>query len=483
MNEQLSSVEVLAQAIKQVMAESKEQDEKANAVGAHTAIMLHDGGGIFSTCGLNREVITAHVRPMGIAGELPLFPSVSTDPRYPSITGFSAEIGTAPTNACDPAPSAYVKSCELTSQFGLIRYDTNEIEFDKVMLRYNRGDFTDLQLYGKLLGADARSGVIPSGLNETQVLQVLTMMEMVTAGVLTERAITTQIWQGNVALGQFPGLDFQIATGQMDASTSTLCPALDSDVKDFGYDDVCGTGRDIVEYVSMMEYYLRFNAMRMGLMPVEWVVVMPPQLWFELSACWPCRFLTNRCQDAAGAQVAVINDQTNTALKDRMRDTSMIPINGKWYKVIEDDGIFIHDSTNNAHLAAGQYASSIYFVPLTIMGGTLATTYREYLNYRDPIADANVRLLNGMQAFWTDNGIYSWAIDQIRWCYVLSLKTEQRVVLRAPHLAGKIQNVMFEPLQALRSPFPDSEYWRDGGLSLRPGGTRYSVWASGGISR
>jgi hypothetical protein len=38
--------------------------------------------------------------------------------------------------------------------------------------------------------------------------------------------------------------------------------------------------------------------------------------------------------------------------------------------------------------------------------------------------------------FWTDGGVYSWAIEQIKWCYKLSLKTTQRIVLRSPHLAG-----------------------------------------------
>lgn len=479
MNEQDNSVQILAQALKQVMADSKDTDRKQDV---HTAITLHDGGGIFSTCGLEREVITAHIRPEGIGSQLPLMPSVSTDPRFASITGFTQGYGAAAENACDDAPAGFMKGCELTNQFGLIRYDTNDIEFDVVMRKYNRGDFTDLQLWGTVIGEGMANGMWASGLNEGQILQIVTMAEMITAGVLANRALVTQMWQGNVALGQFPGLDAQIATGQMDASTGTLCPALDSDVKEFGYDDVCGTGRDIVEYMSMMAYYLEFNARKMGLAPVQWAVVMRPELWFELSACWPCSYLTNRCKDDAGTQVAVINDQTNTALKDRMRDNMVIPINGRDYTVVVDDGIFEHNSTNNANLAAGQFASSIYFVPLTILGGR-PVTYREYLNYRDPVADANVRLLRDRNDFWTDNGVYSWAISNNKWCYTLHLKTEQRVVLRTPQLAGKIQNIMYSPLQHLRSGYPDSPYNFDGGLSIRPGGKKYSVYMSGAGSR
>jgi len=325
---------------------------------------------------------------------------------------------------------------------------------------------------------------MPAGLDQGQILNVITMAEMVTAGVLGQRELVRQMWQGNVQIDrEFPGLDSQIATGQLDASTGTACPALDSDVKDFAYADVCGTTRDIVEYMSMMAWMLSFNARRMKVEPVKCAIAVRPELWYELSACWPCRYLTNRCQDAAGTQVAVINDENNTKLRDRIRDNMQLPIHGIWYDVIVDDGIFEHNSTNNANLAAGEFASSIYFVPVTILGNFPAT-YRQYLNYKHPLADQNVRMLRGMEHFWTDNGIFSWAIDIEKWCYKLCLKTEQRVVLRTPQLAGKIQHVKYTPLQHLRSPFPSSPYFAGGGVSIRPIAKKYAVWApAGGIGR
>lgn len=80
--------------------------------------------------------------------------------------------------------------------------------------------------------------------------------------------------------------------------------------------------------------------------------------------------------------------------------------------------------------------------------------------------------------FWTDNGVYTWALEVVKWCYKLSLKTEQRVVLRAPHLAGRIDHVRYTPLQHLREPDPSSPYWADGGVSIRGGlGTPYAAWS------
>jgi hypothetical protein len=161
-----------------------------------------------------------------------------------------------------------------------------------------------------------------------------------------------------------------------------------------------------------------------------------------------------------------------------MRRSMTIEVNGRVYPVVTDDGI--HEATNitNGNLLAGQYASSIYFVPLTV-AGNFPVTYREYLDYRSPIANANSALLRGRQDFWSDDGVYLWFIENNKYCYKLGLKTEQRIVLRTPQLAGKIQNVMYEPLQHLRSSDPASPYFSDGGVSLKGGLSEpKAVWNS-----
>jgi hypothetical protein len=239
---------------------------------------------------------------------------------------------------------------------------------------------------------------------------------------------------------------------------------------------VCGTGLDIVEYLEAMAYYLEWNAMSMGLDPVNWVIAMRPPLWQVLTECYPCLYNLNaRCSGTVQNQerITVMGDQM-TATRDKMRDAKVITLNGRDYPVVLDTGIFEHNNANNANLAAGQFASSIYFVPLTIQQ-SFPVTYVEYLDYRQASGDA--ALLTGRQDWWwTDGGAFSWAIEQTAWCYKLKLKTERRVVLRTPHLAGKLDYVMYSPLQHTREPDPDSPYNYDGGLSIRNPGTDYSVW-------
>ncbi len=449
----------------------KQQAEEKAVGSTHSAVRLHGNTGIFSTSGLERDVINAYVRPRGIASYLPVIPSVSENPRFGSITGFTATTGTQPTNACDDAPAGYMKGCNLTAKFGLKRFDTQTIEMDKVMLKLNRGDFTDLILHGQLL---TNMGLRPGNMSQDQVMNVITMAEMVIVGVNFERALGADLWQGTVAGGTFPGLDAQIATGQVDADANTACPALDSDVKDFNYNDVCGTTLDIVEYLSMLLYYLEYNADAMGLAPVTYALAMNKGLWYELSACWPCSYMSNRCKNDAGTRIAVMNDNINVNERDRMRREMVIPVNGKEYPVVIDDGIYEYNSTNSANVAAGSFASAIYAVPITI-GGGFPTTYIEYVDYRQAMPDTS--LLHGLEEFfWTDNGRYSWAIENDKWCYQLAAKTEQRVVLRTPQLAGKIQRVGYAPLQHLRDADPDSPYNYDGGVSVRDASTQYAIW-------
>lgn len=457
-----------------VSAQGGGQAQKQAAFSTYTP--LHGPGGIWTGGGLEREIVTAHMRPQSIASRLPLLPTVYTNPLFGVLTGYTGTTGSQPANACDAAPTGYVKGCTLTARTGRIRFDSQTIDIDDVMLRLHRGDFTDLQLMGKVLGLTN----LPPTIQQGDILNIVSASEMTIVAVNTERELARQMWQGTTAVAnEFPGLDAQIATGHIDAQSGQACPAVDSDVKNFAYDLIGGGGRDIVEYLSMMEFYLRYNADSMGLSPVSWVVAMRPELWFELTAIWPCAYNTSKCAPAViGAASSVfIDGRENVAERDAMRNGLYIDINGNRYPVVLDTGIFESNNINDANVPAGHYASSIYFVPLTINGG-FPVTYREHIDYKQAASD--LAYTNGKLAlWWTDNGAYSWTLEQTRWCYLFSMKTEQRVVLRTPHLAGRIDDVRYSPLQHLRDTNPSDPYWVDGGVSLRANDPGYqAVWLS-----
>lgn len=470
---------------------NQEWQEKANemlldlvkgAGATGTANKLHGLHGTFSTPGLDRDIISAHVRPQGIASAIPLFPSIDEDPRFGILTGVSDDIGSEPANPCSDAPTGYIKGCNLTAQFGRVSRSTETIDMDEVGLRVNRGDFTDLMLHGFRLNGEVNAGMYPRGLNPAQILNLVVASQMVGVGERLYRLLMNHNWQGSPANNnagggykEFPGLSAQVATGQVDADTNTTCPAADSDVKDFNYVSVgSGSGNTIVTYLSMLAYYLETLAEDTGLAPVEFVIVMRPQLFYELTAVWPLIYNTDRVAAVTGTGRLMVNGSDMVEQRDAMRNGKYLIVNGKQYRVITDPGITELTNTTDANVPNGSYASDIFMLPLTI-NGSFPVLYRQHKDYT-AMWRGELPLLNNMQRFWTDGGAFSWTFEDQKWCIKLSAKTEQRIVLRAPQLAGRIDNVLYSPLQHLREFDPDSPYYQDGGVSLRGTSTRYAVW-------
>ena len=67
--------------------------------------------------------------------------------------------------------------------------------------------------------------------------------------------------------------------------------------------------------------------------------------------------------------------------------------------------------------------------------------------------------------FWTDGGKFLWTVSRTKWCVDWSAKIEPRYRLLTPHLAGRLQNIQWTPIQMFRQPFPTDGYFTDGGLT------------------
>lgn len=467
----------LQRLISAIEALTKEQGLHTKADYRNTASgqggpLLTQPGGMFAITGLANEVISLHVSPRGLGSMLPAIPATLSDPRYAFLTGFSDDIGDEAEFPCDDAPTGYMKAGTLTSQFGRVMKQTNTIEID-ALLQTQRGVNTDLRLMNSVLNGG--TGLDMANMNQTDLLNLVVKMEMVDVGVRFERTFGQMLWNGTITANragggykEFPGLDSQIATGQKDAENGMLIPSADSMIYNFGYNRIDSESVDIVEYLSMMEFNLRDLSDRTQMGPITYALVLRPEAWFELSAVWPCRYLSYRCSDSSGAQILAINDSTNVTMRDAMRNGKYIDINGNRYAVVLDDGIPEFTNTNNGLIPNGSFASAIYFAPLRVRGN-FPVLYWEYIDYRAVQAQiaplgAGVRNV----PFWTDGGKFLWVYRDKSYCFDLQAKIEPRVVLRTPHLAGKIQNVVYSPLTHTRSAYPESPYWRNGGASVRP---------------
>ena len=452
--------------------------EKA-AVLAHTGTLLHGPGGMFNTPGLDSALISLHVRSKGLGQLLPAFPSIDTNPFFGFITGFAAETGDEPVNPCDAAPTGYMKSGTLTAKFGHVARDTKTIRLPDTIKRLNRGDFTDLNLINSILNPDSTGVYFPNDVGEQGLLDMVTKAEMVIASVNMERKLSALLWTGDATVAtaqegyvEFPGLDNQIATGQVDAELNNAMASADSLIINFAYQDV--TAADIVEPMEEAEDYIYNLADDTGL-PVEGVFVMRPQAWRAISGVWPIQYNTQPDMTVlVGTEAEIIIDgRVNIQERDAMRSGLYLDLNGRRFNVVLDTGIVELDNSN-ANLDADEFASAIYFVPLR--AGGMPVTYWEYLNHQ--LSVPQTQLLHGMETWYTDGGRFLWSYDGSFTCFVLKMETDLRVVLRTPHLAFKIQNVKYRRTYApLRSDDPDSSYWKDGGVSIRNlSPTQYAAW-------
>lgn len=467
--------EVFATAFKQALVSATAYGTKAPIGAASATGWFHGVGGIFGVPGLDEDVISARIVPQGISSVLKVFPDQYTHPMFPYITGIEEdEDATEPATECATCPTGVTEGCIQSACFGFICRETRELTPNRAIERINRGE-VDLRLVNDILGLDMNDPFLAvRQYDRNTIMQVATVWAMLEVGVLLQNQIIPMIWAGNPAnnvgtgYAEFNGLDILISTGKVDYLTGTTCPALDSDVKEFNYqlvNSIDAQGRfRIVRALVALENYLYLNAVNMRLWPVEWVVVMRPELWTELTEIWPYVYLTTRNVVLPAGNTNFLDASRMNEMRDDMRTGMYIFINGRRHRVITDHGIRVQDSTNDANVPAGSFASTIYMVPLTYMNGRDAT-FLQHKDYRATTPEINAARLQ--DEIWSDAGRFLWTVERIKWCYTLSAKVEPRIVLKTPQLAGRIDHVMYAPMQVARSPWQDSDYFYKGGVEHR----------------
>lgn len=441
----------------------------------------HGPGGNLSFPGVDPLMFHTVVGNRGLLGSLPATPSLDTNPTYQVITGVQGDSGNEKNLVCDDAPTAgLMKACMVTSVFGRYERATQEIELNRLGQRTDRADPMDLALVGTPI---SQSGLFTTGPGNPEaaadVFTNETARKFWELGISLHRLLSVQLWQGNPSNNsagggykEVTGLDLLISTGHVDAQTNTSCPSVDADVKNFNFLNVQDNGAAIVNALTYIYYTRRDLAERTGVMPVRWVWAMKPETFYELSAVWPCAYLTYRCELAGidGARVN-IDGTEQVRMRDDLRNGRYLLIDGNRIEVVLDDGIAEDTNTTNGNVPSGCFASTIYLIPMSVIGGR-AVTYLEYFQYDNPaINDALGNLILGRI-----EGPWITIPKQTTWCVQWQSKIEPRVLLRTPWLSGRLDNVVVCPLQRTRDPFPASPYFVDGGLTSRSGPSFFTPW-------
>lgn len=476
------------------------QGQKNDPTRSPTGPYGHGDQGLFSLAGQDRQVFSAMLLPIaGMLGRIPVYNGADDVPAgefggvntqfFTTVTGVTQgdgeDFANQPTTECaDGALSGLMKACTQISTFGRYRHSPNPIELFRAGQLRDIVDPTYMQLMNQPTGPLGQpfGPTVPTG----NVLVQEAARRFFELRATMTRFMARRIWIGspannNGSARDITGFDLLInSTAHVDAITGEACPAMDSVVPDFGYQNISADGgAAIVRLIDSVVHQITWISRQTGLDPSTWDISMRADLFDELVKYWPIHYY----QEALTAISAynngrVVIDATQAqAMRDDMRTNSFLPIRGQRWNVVQDDGITEKNVTNAAQLSAGQFSSDIYFIPKTVVGG-VPVTYFKYFNQANGQAEAIVRALRITSTFTSDNAIFRWYVNHKNGCVDMTVDYSPRLIMRTPQIAARITNVAYEPPQHVRSAFPDSPYFADGGrtnLGVFP--TFYTPWS------
>lgn len=435
----------------------------------HGLFQDQNEGGLFTRPGSEPDVYSAYAVPSGSQILADLYNGVSEsvieNPEYSIISGVKDGTGSNAVDFCHPGPKAgFAKLCTTRGAFGSFKMDFDQINLMKTGNRINRADI-DLRVVNNPAMFPLAPDVLRRAQNPNSTLGLQLMRMAVHVGRVWPRVIfhgNKTNTGSNAELGfiqEFDGFDNLIKTGYTDIESGNACARADSLIVNWNNTDVAGSvnGADLVETIAGIFYYLTGLADDSGLAPVFWKLAMHRDLFFKLTAIWPCSYITNGCSVSSGSgEVLQVSAEAQIRMRDEMRTGKFLWVNGE--RVPVDPITAIEQTT----LGQG-FSSPIYFIPLTALGARV--TYLEGFNlnnadiaeYQDFYANLPVRTMN--------NGLYMMGHRVTDACVEGWLAARPRLVMRTPWLAARIENINYAlPGKFYSSdPYPTGAYHRNGG--------------------
>lgn len=432
--------------------------------------------GFFQDCALARDVWSTLVQPRdSIINLIPVRGNNNVLQKFGFITQYTVAdtVGeTEPTDSCDACISIdeTLDACKISYPYGRLCRRTKTLETNELIRRACFREYDDFLFMGDLRGEEVFPVHFGLGeqVDQNFIKQGAVRRQLFNLGRHFQLWMLSKVWTGDPANNsgdaykEFYGLANLIRndwgevanTIPLESMTGTEadCSALNSDIKDFGGGCVNGppeVGAPLIwQLLQEMEDTLYRRAQALGVLPVQLGIFMISPLWNELSKVIPCQMAGDGCVTIGGAAGTVptlnINDGGsglfNLSMREQMLRSQSLTINGRTYPVYLDDSL-------PYTLVDGNYLSDIWFVPFTAMGEEVL--YWEHMDYSElgtelaPIPGT----MNDMLG-WSDDGRFHHVITYERWCFELQSKMEPRLIFKAPHLAGRIQNVGACPLQA-----------------------------------
>lgn len=455
---------------------------------------LHGPSGLFNRRDRENPVFSSIMSPMmGVAESLPVFNGArnldnnfgGTDAAFDSlITGPTAgdldDFSKQPTAPCQDGPVAgLLQFCSIINTFGNYKMATREVDINRAGRVSDMTDAFTVQVANQFpQGLFAIPSTTPNLQNAVNNELASRIWEMI---VGFQRMFAPRVFSGSPANNNgeardIVGLDIHINSGnKRDATNQALCAAANSIVMNFG-SAVVGSATNIMKYIEQADALATWKARRQGLGTPQYEIAMRPELWQEITEIIPVQKLQKVIASIALLTNAVGNIDAEDVYgqRDAMRQNLLIPVNGRMIKVVLDDTIAETSSTVGGKPT---YASSIYGIPLTVMGN-YPVTFWEYFNHDNNQARTIQNVAGGL-TWTTDGGLFRWTADFARGCLKLNAVFTPRLRMRTPQIAWRIDNVAYQPMAHFDSWNPSSPYFASsGGNSTGDNPKYYSEWSS-----
>ncbi len=419
--------------------------------------------------GYRPGMFSAFQRPKSLAAVLPLERSDVWTEKISIMTGVTAEGGANATDWCgDPPGPGALKKCDQNYSFGRYYVKTELNAAAQVGMRYDRADVPR-----EILNAGpAAHRMIPETMFRLPNTMSQLQYELFKFGVSAERDLCHVTIQGDTSLTsaqahhgwivEFAGLDSQIATGKSDATSELLCPAADSYVGSFNanVDGAATDGRTIVEFISDMVYGIRDRASSVGMGSTQWAFVGRKELFYALTAVWACNYWTARCaysDNNAQQQDAFRVEE----LRREMLNGMYLIVDGIQYPWISDECV-PQETLGNQY-----YKSDLYFVPLNWEGMPLARL--QYFPMDNQYATEFTDAFGFGEVTRLNNGLWLVGKRDTGLCIEYHFQAMMRLILDAPFLAGRVDDIWYHYRAPSRNAIPGSSLYEDGGISYWTG--------------
>lgn len=420
-------------------------------------------GGLFTRPGAEPGMYSTTVMPSNLAFLSRLFRGVTNivNPEYDVLSGFKDLTGTAADSFCHPGMKAgNAKLCTLRSAFGEFKIETDQESVIKAGGRVNRADL-DRNLVNML----PMIPLLPDVIGRARNLNSPLGLAMVKTAVAIIREWTRVLFTGNYGtksrafISEFNGFDQLLIENPTDVTGAT-CAAASSVVFNWNNTDVAGSvnGDDLVTVLSGIMHLLEGLSGDTEL-PATWDILVDRDLFWLITAMWPCSYLTNGCAVTTdGGERLNVGAAEQIAMRDEMRRGSFLWINGKRQSVAT--------FTSIARTAVGAgFSSPLYIVPMTAMGEQV--TFLEAFDENNPgIREMLTEFAGlGMEIKPMSGGLWAHTYRRSDYCIEHMFAAQPRLICRTPWLGARIEAINYHMPAYLysRDSNPSGIYHKNGG--------------------